>query len=185
VTITAYATTRQGRLTRVRAISSLSAPIYYHWYLDGLYLGVTRTESRAFCLDLSDQRRITVLDTNDPDFDPLVNAPEGWPARRTIQWTASVAADVAWYRVDQSKAGGEWTAVARVRHDPRRWVYSWESGRLDDLTKYAWRVVPMDEGLNDGTPLLLEAELIVRAPDAPNFTATFSEETSRVTFAAA
>jgi hypothetical protein len=57
--------------------------------------------------------------------------------------------------------------------------------RLDDLTTYTWRVIPIDAVGNEGTPLEIESESVVRRPDPPAFTATFDDGTSTVEFAEA
>jgi hypothetical protein len=70
-----------------------------------------------------------------------------------------------------------------VRAVAGQWSYSWATGRLTDLTQYAWRIVPVDGDGNDGTPLALPLETIVRVPDAPSF--GVSVAAGIVTFAAA
>lgn len=182
MTITAYQQTRIDDVTTVIVTSDLVGQIFYHWYLDGAYLGATDTPQRSFSVPAGDQARVEVIDTLDDGFDPLASAPDGWPARRSIFWTASVDSDVNHYRVEQQKAGGDWELLAIVEHDSARWTYTVLTGRLDDRTLYAWRVIPVDAAGNQGTAQTISQEMIVRTPDAPDFAATFDPITTHVTF---
>ncbi len=187
--ITSLTAQRSDGATTVTAVSNLSPgageSIRYHWYLDGVYVGVTFAGVRTFALEHGDQGRLEVLDTLDPDFDPVANAPEAWPARRRLWWVRSTAADVDHYRVEQQADGGAWSLLGIVRHEASAWDYEYLTPRLDDLTEYAWRVVPVDAAGNEGTALSLGSEDLVRTPDAPDFTATFNAGPTTVTIAAA
>lgn len=175
---------RTRNLTEVTVVSSLSGVVYYHWYMDGAYLGYTNTPSRAFMLGSLDQSRIDILDTDDPDFDAVANAPSGFPARRTLVFVRSMDVRISSYRVEQRRATDAWIEIALINDDPARWTYEFLSPRLDDLTSYAWRVIPIDDAGNDGTAVSLGGELIVRTPDSPDFSAALQVST-HVLFAAA
>jgi hypothetical protein len=97
----------------------------------------------------------------------------------------SLAEDVAHYRIDQRAGGGDWQAAGTVARDGEAWSYQWTTGRLDDLTEYEWRVVPVDLAGNDGEPVATEVQVVVRVPDAPLFDIAFDEETGRVEYEAA
>jgi len=185
MSITAIDTTRFGNVTTVTATSDLGGSPYFHWYVDGAWVGVSLTGSWDFYLPLGDSARIDVIDTADADFDPVAGAPAGWPARRTLWWIRSLATDCDHYRVEQKKGAGEWSTAGIVHHDPNRWEYFILTDRLDDLSDYTWRVVPVDLAGNDGTPTTIGPETIVRTPDAPNFTISFDSGTTKVTFTAA
>lgn len=185
MSITDYQITRLHNTTQVTVTSDLSGTIYYHWYLDGVLVASTQSNVYTIFLPNSDQIRVEVIDTNDADYDPVANAPAGWSARRTLYWHRSLASDIDHYRVEQSKDEGAWTTVATVAHEDRRWYYSALSGRLDDLSDYVWRVVPVDQAGNDGTPIALDSERVVRTPDAIDFTVSFSKATTKVTFSEA
>jgi len=180
-----YTVTTVGDTTTVTVASTLTPPVYYFWYLDGQYLGMTEEATRAFNLLAGEQARIDVLDSTDEDFDPYANAPAAYPSRKTIFWIRSPATDVDYYRVEQQADGGEWETVETIPADPDAWSYSSLTERLDDLTTYAWRIIPVDVVGNDGTPLAFAAELIVRIPDAPAFAVTIDPDTSKITFAEA
>lgn len=183
--ITSYQQQRFGTVIIVTVTSDLSGTIYYHWYIDGAFIASTQSPTRSFILEAGDQVRIEVNDTNDADYDPVANAPDGYPARRTIWWIRSTDDDVANYRVEQKKGEGDWTSIGIVRRNGATWAYSLLSPRLDDLSAYQWRVTPVDEAGNDGTAKTVQSEDVVRTPDAPDFTATFDSGTTKVTFAEA
>ena len=183
--ITAYTMTRFGTTTTVEVTSDLSGTIFYHWYADGAYLGMTTTPARTFALEYDEMIRVECQDTTDADYDPIANAPDGWPARRSIFWTRSTDTDAAGYRVEQKAGAGDWTEIGRIHQNATAWSFAVLSPRLTDLTVYQWRVVPMDAAGNDGTPITLDAETVVRTPDAPDFEFTYDEDTDQITFAAA
>jgi len=168
----------------VSVTSSLTAPVYFFWYLDGAFAGMTGSGSKVFILPQGDQSVVDVLDSADPDFDYIANAPTQYPARRTLVFIRSADAATARYRIDQQAGGGAWEIIGFVAQETGRWQYTFVTGRLDDLTLYAWRVVPLDSAGNAGTAVTIAQELIVRSPDAPNFTATLQVST-RVAFASA
>ena len=141
--ITSYQQQQFGTLTVVTVASDLSGTIYYHWYIDGAWIASTQSPTRGFTLEAGDEVRITVNDTNDADYDPVANAPTGYPARRTIVWLRSVDDDVASYRVEQYLS--EWTSIGTVQRSGAAWRYSLLSPRLDDLSEYDWRVVAVDK----------------------------------------
>jgi len=185
VTITAYETIRATSITTVIVTSDLAGTVYFHWYVDGVYCGVTQSNRRDFFVDEGDQVRVECVDTTDAGFDAIAGAPAGWPARRLVWWVRSLEADVDQYRVEQSQDGGAWSTVGIVHHRDTEWEYSILTGRLDDLSDYQFRVVPVDRAGNDGAPVLLESERIVRSPDAPDFAIAYDAGTDKVTFAAA
>jgi len=181
---TTYSIQRTGNVTTVLVHTVLTGTVYYHWYLNGVYVGVTRSPRRSFYVADEEQADIEVIDTIDVDFDPVASAPAAYPDRRTLWWVRSVdAAGAESYRVEQQKDGGNWTEVATLDALEGQWTYEYITARLDDLASYAWRVIPVDRAGNDGTAITLDAELVVRTPDAPEYTATFDSGTDRVTFA--
>lgn len=183
MTITDYSTIRTGSITTVVATSDLAGTVYFHWYLDGVWLGVTQSNRRDFHIDVAEQARVEVVDTNDVAFDYVAGAPAGWPARRLVAWVRSLADDVATYRVEQQRDGGDWETVGIVPHDPTQWDCFLLTERLDDLTDYAFRVIPVDEAGNDGAAVTLSNERIVRSPDSPDFQIGYDAGTDKITFA--
>lgn len=182
--ITSFTQSRAGNTTTITVVSSLVAPVFFHWYVDGQYVG-GGTNTRTFYLTPGDQNHIDVLDTTSVSFDPIANAPTGYPPVRRLFFTRSLAALVVSYRIEQQENGGAWSAIGTVPDDPTQWQFSFLTGRLDDLATYAWRVIPIDKYGTDGTAVTLASELIVRLPDAPKFSATFNAGADQVLFAAA
>lgn len=172
-----------GNLVIWHVTSSLS-DAYYHWYLEGSWLGVTRTGEFSLVVEDGEQAYIVCQDTTDPAYDPIANAPSGYPARRTLSWVASADSDIDYYRVEQNKDAGGWTSLGTVQDDGS-WYYSFTTARLADLSSYQFRVVPVDEAGNDGTAITWSADTIVRRPDAVDFDVTFNSPATTVTFSEA
>lgn len=185
MSITAYDILRSGSMIRVTATSSLSGTIYYHWYVDGSYVGMTILDSYWFQVMPGDQSRVVCQDTNSASYDPIANAPTMYPSRRTLCWIRSADTDVAYYRIEENQDSGGWSEVARVRHSEDQWEYRWTTARLDDLSDYEWRVTPYDRAGNAGTAVSLGAETIVRRPDAPLIAAAWDNGTAHVTISEA
>lgn len=183
--ITGYNVRRHGRMVIVTATSGLAGAVYYHWYLDGIYMGMSTNGRWTVYLDVDEQARIVCQDTNDADYDPIANATDGYPARRTLEWYKSVDTDVSHYRVEQNEDAGGWTELGTVAHEATRWQYTYLTRRLTDLASYQWRVIPVDLAGNDGTALTIATEKVVRTPDAPNYTVTYDDVTDEMTFAEA
>lgn len=180
-----YSVTRLGNVTEVTVTSQLLEVVTYHWYLDGVYMGATSSPTFAFHVEDDEQAIVEVIDDPGSDFDPILQAPVHFPSRRTLWWIRSLDSDIDHYRVEEKIGAGAWATLELVPHNEDRWDYSVVTGRLDDLTIYQHRVYPVDAAGNDGTVISLHTGTIVRSPDSVNFTATFDEGTTKVTFAAA
>jgi hypothetical protein len=180
--ITAYSQTRNQNMSVVSVTSDLAGIIYYFWYLAGAFVAATQRNAYTFLLQPGEQARVDVIDTNDPDFDPIAHAQAGYPARRSIHWVKSQDADASSYRVEQRKDAGAWSTIGIIYASPEKWSHVLLSPILEDLAVYEWRITPVDQAGNDGTAIALSAETIVRTPDAPNFAVAFSQTTGRVTF---
>lgn len=175
-----------GGLTRVIVVSNLAAVVGYHWYLDGLWIASTTAPQFDVHMESTGQGYLEVLDSADPDFDPIASAPASYPARRTLFWIRSVDLTVDYYRVEQQKTtGGEWVLLGVVEDSPTQWSYTYTTDRLDDLTVYTWRIVPVGLGVVLGTSTTIGPETVVRQPDSPDFTATWNASPRTITIAAA
>lgn len=168
--LTSETVKRDSRQTTVTVVSDLASPVFYHWYIDGQYMGFTTSGVRTFYMPDGDQARIQVNDTTDADYDPIANAPAGYPARRLISWDRSLDDSVGYYRAEQKLGAGAWVQIGIVNRVREQWSYSLLTPRLTDLSAYTWQVVPVDKFGNDGTVLTIGPETIVRTPDAPDFT---------------
>lgn len=182
MTVTYGKPERVGHWTTVFVESDIGSAAWFHWYRDGILVHSGQATSYTFYVGTGEQAEIICVDT--ANSIPPSDAPQAWPATRTIFWWPSMSDDIKEYRPEYQKDGGSWTAFDRVRHDPERWLYHAETERLDDLSTYAFRVVPVDQAGNDGTAQEIESEIVVRKPDAPRYDGTFSAGTSRVTFTA-
>ncbi len=182
MTITAYQIDYQQHVSTVRVTSDLSGTIYYHFYLDGAWLGQSQYPVWTLHLEQNEQAVVECVDSNDADFDPIAGAPDGYPARKTLWWIRSGASTVNHYRVDAKRDSDAWATVAVVPHEDRRWTYSYLTDRLDDLTPYQWSVYAVDDDGHLIALALLDAETIVRTPDAPEFTVSRDDGTDLITF---
>jgi hypothetical protein len=188
MSITGFSQERAGDTTIVTVVSDLTGLVFYHWYMDGAYVATTTAPTYTFTLDVGEQVRIDVVDTNDAELDPLDNAPAGYPARVSLWWTRSESLDAVHYRVVQVRPqfGGEETIIAEIPATADQWSFSLLTPRLNDGQEYQWWVYPYDTAGNQGTRIrLIPLSAVLRTPDAPNFSATYAAGTQRVTFAAA
>lgn len=177
-----YHVVRIGETVEVTVTTTMSDVVWYFWYADGAYLGKTAGPTKTFQVPAGEQLRLDCVPTDQEDYDPLADPPEGYPSRRTLWWTRSLSADAAEYRIDQREGTDEWTTIAVVPQEIGKWDISIITGRLNDLTEYTWRIVALDAAGNESVPLTIGPERIVRRPDAPNFAVEFDTETERVTF---
>ena len=184
--IASYSQSRVGDLTTITVVSDLlPAAVYYHWYVDGWYVGPSGGPAYSLHSQPGDQVRIVCQDTTDPDYDAAANTPAGWPARRTLWWVRATDLDLDYYRVEQKLGAGAFTTIGRVSPRPQDWSLSLLTPRLTDLGVYTWRITPVDKAGNEGTAITIGPETIVRTPEAPDFTVSFDPATTRVTFSAA
>jgi hypothetical protein len=180
-----YAQRRDGNVTTVTVTTNLGGAVYYHWYLDGIWVAVTTSNQYSFVTAPDEQARIECIPTQDPRFDYVTNAPATPAARVTLWWIRSTDSDVKEYKVEQQKDAGGWSTIATVPYQAGAWDYRITSPRLDDLGSYEWRVTPVDAAGNEGSATSLDARTIVRTPDAPDFAVAFDEGTTKVTFSEA
>jgi plasmid stabilization system protein ParE len=179
---------REGNVITATATTMLAGRVFFHWYVDGAFVETTLAGSYSLTLEEGERVRISVIDTNSESFDPVANAPEGFPGRRTIRWVRATYPTAAAYDVYQQKGAGASEVIGRIAHDDRRWSYSFRTGVLDDLATYYWYVLTiLDDGNEGNTKSIypVGGEKIVRTPDAPQFTMTLDEGTGKVTFAEA
>ena len=140
---------RQANRTVVRVVSDLESPVYFHWYLDGQYRGMSLNPEWAFALPVGGRARVAVVDTTDPDYDGAGNCPDASGAYLPLEWRRSLADDVGHYRIEESVDGGDYVAVAEVLPEPNVWSYEHAVGPLTDLATYTWKVIPVDLDGND------------------------------------
>ena len=176
---------RDGNVTTVTCTTNLQGTVFYYWYLDGIFVAVTTTNTFDFIIPAGEQARIECIPSHNANLDIIANAPSTPAARVVLWWIRSADTDVKEYKVEQQKDGGDWNTIATVPFLSGAWDYRITSPRLTDLADYTWRVTPVDDVSNEGTVTTLAARTIVRTPDAPEFTIAFDEGTTKVTFAEA
>lgn len=174
---------RHGPFVTVNVTSSLTGTIYYHWYRDGAWIGMTRDARLILYVPPDEQHEIVCQDTNNVAYDGPANAPDGRPPTLTVVWTASACTDIDYYKIERKEGAGEWARVGVLSDGP--WFFRWATARLTDLASYQWRITPVDTSGNEGTALELDAVKIVRTPDAVDWKYTYSSVVNRVTFIAA
>jgi hypothetical protein len=181
--IVSYQIVRIGEISEVTVSTTLENVLAYYWYFDGCYVGKTSEPTKTFHIPTGEQFRLEVIPSTDANFDPIANAPAGYPSRRTLWWIRSLDTAAAGYRVEQREGSGDWTSLAMIPTTTEAWDYFLLTDQLKDLTEYSWRITPLDAGGLAGTPIVVGPELIVRTPDAPNFSAEFDPGTETVEFA--
>ena len=188
ITVTSLEVLQDGyHGTAIVTVDLPSAVHHFEWYEDGVSVGQTVSPSHSRAVDLNNSVQVECVPTRYADFDPQRNAPQSYPSAQIIQWLSSIDVNVDHYRVDHAtgqSTPSTWTDVGRFRHDSR-WVYSFRSEDLADLTFHWFRVVPVSVAGNDGTVLTFGPTFHVRRPSAPDFSTTFNDGTDRVTYGAA
>lgn len=161
-----------GRSWRFTAVSSLPTPTYY-WRVDG-----ARWHSGP---------EDTVLVPIDDGTPTVWVSDDGWgsddehfPGRQTLQVFIDEDSSpaYAYLRIDEY-VSGSWTERKRLTCDGRGW-YTWTSRYLEDVTVHQFRVVPVGENGNEGTPASFAA-LMVRHPSPPAVSHSYDENTGKVT----
>ena len=155
--------------------SSFGADARFWIYLNGsLIESNSPTTSMIVVLDSGGLAELEVLDAAVSDDDPT------YPARTRIAWYAVDGA--AQYRVEEY-VSGDWTERKTFRSEDADF-FVFESRILEDSTSHQFRVVPIGADANEGTPLSWTI-LMVRRPDPPNVTFSYSSGTGEVTIASA
>jgi len=157
-----------GGTTTITAASSLTPPIWFHWWLNGVYQGRTNEGLLSVQPAAGETLNVECVDTTDPAYDPATFTSACAPARRRLEWVRSLDAHAAAYVLEQQANGGAWTPIATVAA-AADWLYSLRSDPLDDLASYAWRVAAADAAGNRSSAETISSEMIVRTPDAPSW----------------
>jgi hypothetical protein len=166
-----------GGTTTVTASSTLTPPVYFFWFLNGVFLNQTTDPTWTFRPDAGEQCFVEVHDDTNPAYDPSTFVSAAAPGRRLLQWIRSLDAACAAYEIQQAVNGGAWTTIAVVAADPLVWQYSYTTDPLTDLASYAWQILPLDAAGRAGTAVSISPEIIVCTPAAPTWTATFASGT--------
>lgn len=174
---------QDGEFARVLVTTNLSGVVYYHWYLDGVWVATTRRPQREFVVPAGEQREIEVWTTRWRGFDGQRHPPETHAGHRVFYWLRAAASDIAKYLAQYKLGAGDWVTFRTVEHRPGQWQYQAETPLLDDAGSYSFQVVPVDRSGNEGTPLDLGTLVVVRRPDVTVYACTWDSGSGKVTFA--
>jgi hypothetical protein len=163
-----------GGTTVITATSSLTPPVYFFWFLNGIYLGMDADGSWTFSPEAGEQCFVEVHDDTSATWDPTTFVSAAAPSRKLLQWIRSLDATCAAYELQQAENGGAWETIATIEADPLTWQYSFTTEPLSDLQSYAWQVTPLDAAGRAGTAAAIAAETIVCNPPAPAWAASFA-----------
>jgi hypothetical protein len=119
-----------------------------------------------------------IADLDVVDAEPNVNDPI-YPNRARIAWYGGTG--IASYRVEEYV--GSWTARRTIQAEDLDF-FVFESRILEDVTTHQFRVIPIGADDNEGTALTFDV-FMVRRPDAPDVSLSYSSGTGLVTVSAA
>lgn len=159
-----------GDAYRLTWASDLPSPTFY-LYVDGELVLTTAATSADVAGIVG-----VVYDVFDDPTPPAA----GFPATMTLAWHA--AAGAATYRVERL-VGASWTAVATITAGELDY-FTYVTDVLADDTVHSFRVVPVSQAGNDGTPATFTA-LMVRHPDVPVVDYAYDADDGTVTITAA
>lgn len=152
------------------AWSSTLSDATFYLYLDGTLADVTQATSRVFYVGEGESLTLEVFD--DSTTEPT--APGG--GRVYLAWYA--VADAERYVIEEY-TGGAWVERA-TRLDTGEEYYRWRTRHLEDVTTHQFRVTALSEGDVSGTAANV-SWFMVRVPDPPAVTYSYSETTHAVT----
>ena len=158
-----------GGVWEFRWSSDLAAPTFW-LYRNGVLLGTTTNTSTRLRVVAGQTVAFEVFDAQP------ARTPIQFPGEIILQWRA--VADAVHYRVEEDVAT-VWTLRATILEDGSG-LYDWQSGPLDDVTSYDFRVRAVDAHAMQGTALALSV-FMVRYPDVPAFTSAYDSGTNKVT----
>jgi hypothetical protein len=149
--------------------SDLPNPTFYI-YQDGLLVDTTKATTRVLSVPAGESLVVEVLD------DPAIKPEAAFPGRLTLGWYS--VANAASYRIEEY-VSSSWVQRKRVVESGRGY-YQWKTRWLEDSTVHQFRVVPVGTNGNDGDPLVFSV-LMVRHPDPPDVSYSYSAATQTVT----
>lgn len=158
---------------RLDFTSDHPSPTFYV-YASGSLIATTTDMSLIVPLSLDSSVVYDVLD------DPLAVPTTDFPGAVTLAWYANPA--TASYRIEQYD-GAAWNEVATIQNDGRVY-YRWESTTQPDGVVAQFRIIPTGTNGNDGSPSPFTV-LVVRYPDPPAVSYSYSATDAKITIAAA
>lgn len=158
----------------LRWSSTLGAGAVFRVYRDGELLATTTLTEWLITVEQGEAPVLEVLDADTPNPSPA------FPGYLLISWYAVAGAER--YLV-QENLSGTWTTFKTVLEDGSGY-YLVPTRFLEDATVHSFRVLPVGTNENQGTAAEL-ACLMVRIPDPPDVTFSYSSSTGAVTITAA
>lgn len=149
-------------------------------------------DTYSYLLDSTDDTEITVAAIDHNNIEPPAIAvydstettiPEGvtYPARLVLQWRGYRYAE--YYRIEKETSPGVFTTVQGVAEDGQGYYQCSIAKVTDDVSEDTYRVVTVDKsGAETDTEI---TAVIIRNPDPPKLTYTYSAGTGLLTIAAA
>lgn len=175
MTVTMHTPTRVGpNAWRLRWESDVGGTPIYRVYRNGRCIQTGPRNCCTVSMQADESGTIEVLDDADavPAAIPRV--------RMRLLWDAVTG--TARYRV-QRYVGAAWVTEVEIRAGDRT-NYEYLTPPLEDVTDHQYRVVPIGENGNEGTPATVTVTM-VRNPDPPVVTMEYASGTGLVTIAAA
>lgn len=184
--ITAATVVQNGHMCYVSVTSDMTAPIYYYWYLDGLFVSMTFSNEMSFAVEEGEYAVVECIDSNDPTLDPFSIAPDTPSSRNTIMWHRDLTGGVAQFDVYENiYTPYTSTLVRSIPVDQNFWYYTFRTRRLTDLLGYYHLVGNISNGGSAYSGNYNIAIKTVRRPDPVRWAFTYDADTDLVEFAEA
>jgi len=148
-----------ARTWRLSWSSDLGGTPTYYVYEASELIAIT-TDAQYVAYNASELQPPVIEVYDDADTVPAMMQR---PGRLRLQWYGD-AGDALYYRVEEL-IGSTWTTRQHIAESGDGY-YTYLTRHLEDVTTHQFRVVPIDDELNDGTALTFTA-LVVRQPDPP------------------
>jgi hypothetical protein len=178
MTITTRTMQQIGDVAFAACTSSLPNPTYY-WFVDGIFRTKTTVPRYVVTVPAGAYHAVDVIDSTDSAYDPYAAETEQGAARRMV-FTPVAGTDATSWRVQQQPSGGDWSTVRTVHVRDGVHTYEVITPRLDDGATYTWRAVPYDAAGNDGTPVTVHTEAVVRKPEPVYWTGLYSSGSNSI-----
>lgn len=149
--------------------SDQPAPVTYRIFRDGTLITTTPEEEFNFSIEPGEQPLIEILD------DGTTSPSLAFPSRFTLSWRSVVGA--ASYRIEEL-IGVSFVTRQVVTDDGRKWN-EWDSRPLEDDQLHEFRITPIGDNGNNGTPVTFQIKM-VRHPDPPPVAYSYDQATGKV-----
>lgn len=156
--------------------SDLGGTPTFYVYIDGILAFSTTNTFYTLTLEPGEGVQFEVLDSATTEPQPA------YPGRMTFAWYAP-AETVLRYRVEEY-VDAVWTTIVSIVPALGQYYFRYTTRYLEDQTTHQFRVIPVGENEADGTAVYFAIPMI-RRPDKPDVTFTYSQITGDATVAQA